>query len=230
MNKDKVIGALIVLVILMGVALYGSSMNVKTAKVEDAKSAPDVASVATVNGMAIPAAAFESQLAKAIATASSRGVDVQNADKLSQIKTQVLNSFISNELVTQGAKKSGLVITPDEVEKQLQTIVTQAGGADKFAAQLAASNLTEAQLRDNISKQLMVQKYLQQNVDVGSVSVSDAEIAKFYADNSKGQKNVPSLKTVSAQIKQQIMLDKEQALIAAFVDMLRSKAQITTSK
>ena len=229
MNKNKIIAVLVVLVVIMGIGLYKSGSGKVMDKAADTKLTPEVASVAKVNGVALSQAIFETQLAAAVASYKGQGINVEDPAKLGQIKTQVLNNLINNELVAQGASKSGVAVTGAEVEKQFQDLVAQTGGIDKFKVQLAAAKLTEDQLRGNIARQLVIQKYLQGNINTKSITVSDAEIAKFYADNSKGQKNVPALKTISPQIKQQLLLDKQQSLVNAFVTSLREGAKIETS-
>lgn len=229
MNKERSIIAILVvmLVALGGVFLARTTNKTDVTKVD--VTAPVVASVATVNGVAIPKTVFEAQLASAITTLKSQGVDVADPAKLSQLKTQVLGDLINNELVAQGITKAGVATSPADIEKQFQAILTQVGGADKLKTQLTAANLTEEQLRANITRQLTVQAYLLQNINTKSITVSDAEIAKVYADGIKGQKNVPKLKEVSAQIKQQLTTSKEQALVATFLTSLRQQAKITTS-
>lgn len=188
-----------------------------------------VESVATVNGVAIPKDQYDTQLASVVASLKTQGVDVANEEKLKEVKLQVLNDFINNEVVNQAVVKSGVKPTSEEVETQFQAILTQAGGVDGLKAELVKANLTEAQLRDNINKQLAVQAYLLRNIDTSSVTVSDAEVAQFYKDYSKDKKDVPPLKDLSAQIKQQITINKQQVLVTSFVSTLRASAVVETT-
>ncbi len=225
MNKNVIISVLVVIVLVAAGYLL---LNRKTDTVKPVEQKTDA--VATVNGVVIPKTAFDAQLTTALAAVKAQGVDVTDATKLAQIKTQVLDDLIGNELINQGVTRAGIRATPAEVETQFQAIL-KAGGAEALATELTKNNLTEAQFRENISKQLTVQTYLLQNIDVKSITVSDAEIAQFYADYSKaqkaaGQKTVPALKELSEQIKQQITANKQQTLIANFVASLRAAAKV----
>ncbi len=228
-GKKKII-SIIVVVLVLAVLALGSYFVFGKNKIE--VPANNAAIAATVNGTIIPKAVYDAQLAKSIATYKEQGVDVADPAKLAQIKTQVLDNLIADELVNQGIVAAGIKITPEEVEKQFQTVLTQTGGADKLQAELIKNNLTEAQLRENISRQLTIQEYLSQNIDLASVTASEAEIAQFYADYSKAQKAadtkvvVPALKELSDQIKQQIIADKQQTLVTNFIASLRSKATV----
>ena len=239
--KKRFITAAVLLLVVLAIGGYfvfgGSKIssiinNIAT----NNKVSTTTASVAIVNGTAISRAAYDTQLASTIASYKSQGVDVAaDATKLSQVKTQVLDDLVNNELLTQGAQSAGIKITPEEVEKQFQAILTQAGGAEGLKTALAQNNLTEAQLRENISQQLTIQTYLSANIDTKSITVSDAEIAQFYADYSKAQTvasstvKVLALKDLSAQIKQQLISNKQQTLINNFVTSLRAKAKIETT-
>jgi hypothetical protein len=224
----KMIPAAILVVILAAVAGYfifgGSKVLNKVST---------VAGVATVNGTVIPKTDYDTQLASVVASYKSQGVDITtDATKFPQIKTQILDNLINNELLLQGATAAGIKTSAADVEKQYQTILTQNGGAAGLKTALTQNNLTEAQLRENITKQLTVQTYLLANIDVKSVTATDLEVSQFYADYSKAQKTasstakVPALKNLSAQIKQQLLSNKEQTLIANFIAALRQKAKI----
>jgi len=230
-NKKKIIPIVVLVLAVLAVGSYFVFGKNKT----ESPINNNVGSVATVNGAIISRETYDTQLASSIASYKTQGVDVADATKLSQIKTQVLDNLISDELLKQGVAAAGIKITAEEVEKQFQVVLTEQGGADKLQAALIQNNLTEGQLRENISKQLAIQAYLLQNIDIASVTVSDAEIAQFYADYSKSQKAadakavVPALKDLSAKIKQQLISDKQQNLMTNFVASLRAKATVETT-
>ncbi len=229
MSKEKmmsiVIVVLVVAVVLFVVFFGAGKMSKPLSSVNNAA----LDSVASVNGVPIPRASFDAQLAIATTTYKTQGVDVADATKLAAIRTQVLNDLINNELVAQGVKSSGTLADDAEVETQFQNILKQSGGADKLKAQMTAANLTEAKLKDNITKQLTIQKFLLKNVDISTATSSDAEIKKFYDDNTKGLKTPPKLKDVKEQIRQQIITNKQQQLINAFLTALRAKSDVKTS-
>ncbi len=227
-SKNKVVMIVVILVVL-AIGGYFVMKGGKTAGTTDDKSA----SVATVNGVVISKTTFDTQLASTISSYQTQGVVATSTEQIAQIKTQVLNNLIDNEVLNQAVKASGVTATSADVEKQYQALVTQAGGVDKLQAQLVTNKMTEAQLRENIGKQLAVQTYLLQNIDVKSITVTDAEVSQFYAQYSAAQKaagaTVPALKDLSAQIKQQITSNKEQVLVTNFIATLRTKATVTTS-
>lgn len=198
-------------------------------------SGGNVASIATVNGVVIPKATYDTQLQGAIANYKAQGINVEDPNTLNEIKKQILSNLVNNELLSQTVAAAGIKSNPEEVEKQYQVLLVQTGGADKLKEELAKNNLTDALLRENIAKQLAIQAYLAQNVDMSSVAVNDKEVENFYAEFSKSQKDkgqaVPALKEVSEQIKQQLVSNKQQALVSAFLEELqkKSKIEITSS-
>lgn len=199
-------------------------------KSADTKTVDAVVGVATVNGVNISKSLYDTQLNSAISLYKTRGVDVENADNLSRIKKEVLDSLIDNELISQGVIITGIKTSSEEIEKQFQLILTQAGGADSLKAELLKNSLTETQLRENIASQLAAQTYLLKNVDIKSVTVSSDEIAQFYDNYSKtlkdGGKEIPTLKDISADIEKQLVSNKQQALVMEFINSLRAKAKI----
>ena len=224
MDKKKIISvAVIVLAVVVGGYLYYGKSGANLPLVAKTET------VAKVNGVDITKEAYESQLAASITAFKSQGIDVTASTTEAAIRAQVLNDMINNELVNQGIASAKITATPAEIDAQIQVITTQLGGEDKLKEEMAKAQITDAKLRENVSKQITIQKYLVMNINVASTTVSDAEVTKYYNDNVKGQTNAPALKDVKDQIKQQLTIQKEQALITAFIDTLRVKAQIETT-
>jgi len=226
MSKNKVILIVVLVVALAVVGFFvfrGDGLSGLNGDVENA---------AMVNGVAISKTIYDNQLALTLSSFKSQGMDVENADNLAQIKTRVLDDLINNELVNQGIASAGIKTNEEDVNKQVEAVIEQAGGTEKYQQELTKANLTEKQFKENISKQLALQAYLTANVDVSSITVGDDEISQFYKEYSDAQKTasstieIPALKDVSDQIKQQISADKQQTLINEFLKSLRDKATI----
>jgi hypothetical protein len=234
-----IIPAIVVLVIVLvvgGYMIYGpSKTGVSSNENATSTAATTTVSVATVNGVAISKAVYDAQVASAVATYASQGVNATSTENEAKIKTQVLESLINNEVLVQNVAAAKVQVKPADIETEFQKVVTQSGGAEGLKTALTQNNLTEDQLKANIAKQLETQNYLLANIDIKTIKVTDAEIAKFYADYSKaqkdaGQKTVPALKDLSTQIKQQLTANKEQELVNAFVATLRAKATVTIAQ
>ncbi len=241
MDTKKVIGGVLALAIVaIGGYMVLGKKNSGSATTQPV--AATVETVAKVNGVAITQSEFDSQLAASITALKNQGVDTSASSSVQAIRTQVVNDLINNELVNQGVKAAGITATQQEVEAQFQAILTQLGGVDKLSEQLKAAGLTEAKLKENITKQIAAQKFLLANINASSTVVTDAEIKKFYDDAVKAQTEankklpkdqkpqpIPALKDVRAQIEQQLVGQKQQTQAAAFVQALRAKAQIETT-
>lgn len=217
MNKEKIISIAVVVLVVGAIATFAFMGAGK-------KSTSN--SVAKVNGSEISREEYDKQLALVISNYKTQGVDTENVDILGQIKTQVLEDLINNKLVDAGIAEAGISATAEQVEAQYQLLVTQAGGVEKLNEQLTIANLTEAQLRENILKQIAIQAYLAKNIDVSTATASDEEAQQFYDTNVKSQQNAPAFDTIKDQIKAQIVANKQQQLINTFIASLRGKATI----
>ncbi len=224
MGKEKIVSVIALVLVAGGVAALGfwgyQNKPVAVTKTE---------TVAKVNGVEITKSAYDTQLASVIASLKSQGVDTESVENLTQIKTQVLNDLINNEIVLQAITKAGIKSTDAQVEEQYQGLVTQAGGVDKLNEQITAASLTQEQFRANIARQLSIQTYLLQNIDISSATATDKEAQDFYNTNVKGQENAPTYKEVVDQIKQQIIANKQQLLVNTFIASLREKATVETT-
>jgi hypothetical protein len=104
--------------------------------------------------------------------------------QLSQIeqaaaRIQALNSLITQEALYQQAQKENIVPSEDEIKRFLQGYkVERALTEEAFAEELKKTNQTEEQFRENVKKQLSIQK-LYENAQT-QLKVQDREIAEIY--------------------------------------------------
>src|SRR3989344_4935765 len=138
MDREKMF-SIVGLVLVVGAVVSYSIFDLgKSSKALTAKAPTE--SVATVNGVDIPQDQYDAQLANALSVLKNQGVDVTSPEKIQEVKVQVLNDFINNELVAQAVIKAGIKPTAEDVEKQFQIIQTQAGGVDGLKAELVKAN------------------------------------------------------------------------------------------
>jgi len=185
---------------------------------------PDV--VATVNGKDITGEQMSNNVLQTAATAQAQGVDISNAETLAQIESQSLTTLVNTELLLQAATEAGITASDEDVNAQISALETQLGGAEAMEAQMQASGVTIDALRADMDRQIVINSYIEQNVDLDSVVVTDAEVSALYESLIIGVENAPALVEVEAQIRQQIVSEKQQALIAELLENLRVGAEI----
>lgn len=116
---------------------------------------------AIVNGKPIPMALYERQMELAINYLKQHGVDTesfQGREMLSQIKEEVLNQLIEQELINQAATKEGFTATDEEINEEMASLVQEAGGQEKLDAWMQANKLTQEDLRQALRDQIISDK------------------------------------------------------------------------
>jgi len=181
--------------------------------------------VATVNGEKITKAEYDIVFQQLLPQMEQSGLS-NNAEYLAKVKTDILNGLVNDKLLLQNAKKSDIAVTEDDLKKEIEAITARVGGEEKLKALMLKEGTTEKKLKSDLTNQLLVQKYLFKNIDFNSPSVTEEEIKIFYDNASQGQENVPSIESVSSQIKDQILKDKRQKLLSDFLEKLKASADI----
>lgn len=99
-------------------------------------------------------------------------------------RIQALDSLITQEALYQRAQKENIVPSEDDIKKFIQGYKVENGLTEEaFAEELKKTNQTEEQFRDNVKKQLSIQK-LYENAQA-QLKVQDREIADIYKANPK---------------------------------------------
>ncbi len=105
----------------------------------------------------------------------------------------VLDGMIAHQLLLEEAKKLGISITDAEVERQISQIKSQFPSQEVFQKQLAANQMTEEKLRQEIrGDDNKVNKLIQTRI-MPTVQVSDADARSFYDQNQERMKTPPAV-------------------------------------
>lgn len=162
----------IILVILASVAFAFTACN----KGAGQGSGSGVA--ATVNGKPIMLSEVDS-----IIHQKYQGQETQLSQlELAQERLNVLDSLIQQEALYQRAEKEKLVPTEDEVTQRINQLKQQAAMTDEqYQRQLREQNKTEQSLRDDVRRDLAIQKL--EEKWTSKSKVSDREVEDFYHNN-----------------------------------------------
>ena len=183
-------------------------------------------SAAVINGEKINQSDVTDRIDQILSSPQAQGVDTTDPTLLAQVREQVLNELISTALLLQAAEAAGIVSDPEAVETEYQLAVTQTGGEEKLIEQLSAGGITVEEFRANLREQLIIRQFLTVNTTIFSISVTDEEVAEFYEQMSAGQEGVPALVEVRSQIEGQLIANKQQVELDAFIAALRDAAEI----
>jgi peptidyl-prolyl cis-trans isomerase SurA len=105
-------------------------------------------------------------------------------DEIQIQKLDVLGKLIETEIMLQRAEKLGLLVTDADVEakyNELRAPYTK----EEFDKQLSSRNMTVADLKTQLRKDLSIQKLLNKEV-ASKINITDADVRNFYTANQKG--------------------------------------------
>lgn len=112
-------------------------------------------------------------------------------------KLDLLNDMIVQDLLIARAAALKIEVPDSEVDTAFNT-AKQDIPAEAFEQELKSRNLTAADMREGLKRELITQKVIEREV-TSKVSVSDGEVSAFYEAN-KAQFNVPEDAVHMAQI------------------------------
>jgi hypothetical protein len=83
--------------------------------------------------------------------------------------------LIENEIIEQEAKKAGFVASKEEIQSQVDQIITSLGGQTEYEAALEANNLTDAELKKEIKLDVLTTKLL-----TPTITYTDDDLKSFF--------------------------------------------------
>lgn len=157
----------------------------------DAPPSPDVWAV--VNGEQVHRAEAE----KYYKSRLNQQAPTPSQEEALSLTLNVLDELINNDILIQRARKLGLEATDGEVEDKF-TEFKSPYTEDEFQKSLKDRGVTTDDLKQDIRKQLTVQKLLNREVEA-KISITDQDISAFYNQN-RAQFNVAETQYRVAQI------------------------------
>lgn len=178
---------------------------------------------ALVNDVKIPQSEFNSSLKQLTEMAAKQGTDTSDQTAL---RDQAINTLVNGELLRQAALAAGMIASAEAIEKRYNEIRDGIGGADQLAQRLVEFGVTEESLRRDIENEILIQGLFDAKVGIKDIVVSDEEINSLYEKIASSAEGVPALKEVRTQVEAQIRQEKEQQLINAYIEGLRTAAKV----
>lgn len=211
---------------VLGVAWFIQN-NSSESDTDDAFSTTKQTILATVNGETITQKDIDERIQGASQILNSQGVDLSDPAVKADIEKQMLEDTIGYIVLKQKVEESSVTIDDTEVQKQLDTYIQQAGTEENLEAQLQQAGLTLDLFKERIAEQLRIDAYLSTVVSTEGITVSDNEIQAFYTKvaSSMGEQ-APKIDEVKDTIRQQLIDQKRNEKIQAYIDTLQSDANI----
>jgi hypothetical protein len=136
---------------------------------------------------------------------------------------RVLDTMITKEIIFQEAQKKGVTANQKEIDAEIKkiekNISTQGLTLDQALAQ---QGMTKADLNSEVKVQVLLQKLTK-----GKTTVSEKEIDDYIKANKDQFPANAKTKPPRAQIKAQLLSQKQQQKIQQYVEALRAKAKIS---
>jgi peptidyl-prolyl cis-trans isomerase C len=140
--------------------------------------------VARVNGKAISGADMEHSVQSELASIGNPAWDNLREDYRQQLTQTSLLSLISTELVYQEAVKSGVTATKAEIDAEFAKVAKSYSSDAEMNTALASSGLDRAGLSRMLAKNIIVSKYVEENI-TRKILVTSAELGQYYSSHTE---------------------------------------------
>ena len=138
--------------------------------------------VATVNGAPITIQQLERNFEREMRARNLNIAAVRRPDKIAEIKREVLERLIREELLWQKARADGLVASDADVARAIDETAARYRSREAFERRVAIEGYDERGYREYARRMLSADRAAQALVE-GSLAVTDAEVERFYRDN-----------------------------------------------
>ena len=171
----------VLLVSLFLLLSFSCAKSCQKSKVDDTPADPKV-SAAVVNGKSVSLNKLEA-LHKRTLMQMEKGGQPAEPDLMRKIRGSILKKLVDDELISQKAQEIGLSVDRIEREEALEKYKNRMGGPKGYEALLKQGTMTEEQLVDSLSAEILYTKLLEKMA--AKSEISEDEIADFYEANKK---------------------------------------------
>ncbi len=150
--------------------------------------ANDQTPAVTINGTPIPEAAIALLMQQELMRMSqqSQQIPPQYLEQLKgQMRGQILQSLIAEQLMLEQVEKAQVSVTDEEVIAEIQKTVTErqlAPSLDEFIQELERQGQTIDAIKSQVEKSLSIQRLLTLQYE-GQIDVNDADVQAYYTEH-----------------------------------------------
>ena len=155
-----------------------------------------------------------------------------------ELKKQVADGMVSQELLIQETENRGIEASEDEVNKTLDDIVkqNQMESQDEFFTAMEEQGMK----KDDVMSQLETQVKMDQLIaeETGDIEPSDDELKEIYdqqkeqmsqMQGEEGGSEMPSFDEMKPQLKEQVVMQKESEAAQTLAEDLKEKSDVTVN-
>src|SRR5581483_8867114 len=180
--------------------------------------------IAVVGSQEITRAEFDLTLGRAEAGYKARKQPFPKAGtpEYQTQQNQIVSYLVQRSELDQKAAELGIKITPKQIDARVQQIIKQqfAGNVALFKKQLKASGLTEATLRTEIARPMLVSEALVKKITSG-IKVTDADAHAYYIQHLNVYATPPTRSVRHILVKSKKLADKIYAQLKAGADFAK---------
>jgi peptidyl-prolyl cis-trans isomerase C len=159
----------------------------------------DDSKAAEINGVVITKAQFDKELGIHMDRIARQGRQVSD-DQLTALKNDILDGLIEREVLYQESQKAGIKIDAQKVDEQLAAIKKRFPSEAEFKTALGKMNLTEDEVKMQISRGLAIRELIEQQI-ASKIVITDAETKAYYDNNLQMFKQPAQVKASHILIK-----------------------------
>lgn len=159
---------------------------VMAATVAGCTKKPGSEAVATVNGEEITRAQLDKRLAKMVEVYKSQGLDFtteQGKGMKKALERQLLDGMVEEKLLLQEAKKQGVLPSDSDIKAKVEETKKKFDSEEKFLSALKTYNMDIKEFADWTKQNIALDALF--NKVTKDVTVSDADIKKYYDENKE---------------------------------------------
>jgi peptidyl-prolyl cis-trans isomerase C len=168
--------------------------------------------VAVVNGTVISRNDFDREMSGLVQRLVAQGRSLSDG-QFQELRKNVLENMINLELLYQESQKRGVKVKEVAIEEHLKLLRKGFSNEDEFQKALKEMNLSDADFRSHIEKNLSVQQFVDKEV-VQGISVSDKEVRTYYDSHPEFFKRPEQVRASHILIKVDPQADASQRDLA----------------
>lgn len=204
--------------------------------------------VALINGESIDEGFFQRHLERSMAMNEQQGMVLEGEEgdaMKDQMKEQLMQQLIEQEVIFQEARDQGIQVTEDQIADEIETVKSQFETEEQYREALEMNHFSEEEFENMVTVELTVEAFMEQNLP--EVAVEDDELREYYAmyeqqhkaqmeameqegqemsEEEMAMMELPPYEEMKEELRQQLMMEKQQEHQMAMVDDLMEEYDI----
>ncbi|WP_241080922.1 SurA N-terminal domain-containing protein [Natranaerofaba carboxydovora] len=198
--------------------------------------------IAEINGEKITKEEYNQRYQRIEKFYNDQGAEINEME--TKIEEEIIDDLVVEKILVQEAERKGVGVGDKDLEEEFDSIKGELGGKEGLQKSLELYDMTESELRKEITNQMLFMLLMEEVIDMDDIEVTEEELKERYEEKiekhdikqemiqseQEGISQLESFEAIKPELEEMIKQEKKQEYFEDYIEELKERSNIEILK